>query len=331
MHTRPLAVKAALRPAGSLSYAARVQRLCDFMRNAGALFGGVSIEPSEATGRGLVSEHVFREGATLMSVPVHALTVSADRLLETSESLRALKPPALDTVAHLMTSHSIQDPVLYEQVHLSLLLAAEHNNPESPYNVYLDTLPHPAVDDAAVIALHKDSVDPTVLIEWDDHQREFLSLLRALLRRWGPQAPPVEVAYWALRTVLARMHMLPARGVAPEDMGSTLSYTALSSVDRAKRQNNWIRRFKATVGAVMGNPAAGEDYRLVPTLVPLLDLAGHVPSGNVQVEMTSRDGVGSCVELRAIRPIEKGEEIGLRYNTSQSHAFLLYRFGFVPM
>ncbi|EPY25903.1 hypothetical protein STCU_06419 [Strigomonas culicis] len=229
-----------------------------------------------------------------------------------------------------MTARSILDPVLYEQVHLALLLAAEHMHTESPLNPYLNILPHPAMDDAAVIAQYKDAIDPMLLVEWDDYQREFLAVLRILLRRWGPAAPPVELAYWALRTVFSRMHMLPSHGLAPEDVGSTLNYSALSTVDLANRRTQWRRRIKGTFGALMGNLSAAEEYRLVPTLVPLIDMTPHLPSTNVQVEVGTRPGLGSCVELRALREIEKGERIGMRFNTTQSPAFLLYRFGFIP-
>ncbi|EPY31282.1 hypothetical protein STCU_03533 [Strigomonas culicis] len=230
-----------------------------------------------------------------------------------------------------MTARSILDPVLYEQVHLALLLAAEHMHTESPLNPYLNILPHPAMDDAAVIAQYKDAIDPMLLVEWDDYQREFLAVLRILLRRWGPAAPPVELAYWALRTVFSRMHMLPSHGLAPEDVGSTLNYSALSTVDLANRRTQWRRRIKGTFGALMGNLSAAEEYRLVPTLVPLIDNSTpHLPSTNVQVEVGTRPGLGSCVELRALREIEKGERIGMRFNTTQSPAFLLYRFGFIP-
>lgn len=315
---------------GGADFTVRLTDFCTFMKGSRASLDGVAVRPREGDCRGLYATSIFGEGTTVLSVPLHNLGISADRLLQSSAQLQSLKPPSLDEVRHLMSARSIQDTVLYEQVYLALLLAAEHMQANSTLNTYLNILPHPAINDAAVIAANKRSVDPMALLEWDGYQKELLAVLHIVLRRWGPRAPPVEVAYWALRTVLSRMHMLPVHGVAPEDVGSSLNYTALSTVDRADRQRKWRRRVRAVWGALRGQLSAGEDYRLVPTLVPLLDMAGHLPSGNVRVEVTTRSGIGSCVELRALRKIQSGEEIGLRFNSSQSPAFLLFRFGFIP-
>lgn len=315
----------------SPEFAARVATMVRGALTKGSTFDGLALLPDEATGRGVFADCAYGEGATLLSVPLDGLSISSHQLLRHSPELVAMRPPSLDEVAHLMTSRSIQDPVLFDQVHLALLLAGERMRGEaSPHAAYLDALPYPALDDAAVIGRHKDALDPMVLVEWDDYQKEFLAILHIMLRRWGPHAPPVEVAYWALRTTMCRMHMLPADAVAPTDMGSALNYAALNTVDQADRQHRWVRRVKAAIGAVTGNPTAGEEYRLAPTLVPILDMVGHLPSGNVRVEIASRPEVGSCVELHAVRPIDQGEEIGLRFNSCQTEAFLLYRFGFIP-
>ncbi|EPY39521.1 hypothetical protein AGDE_04153 [Angomonas deanei] len=241
-----------------------------------------------------------------------------------------MKPPTFDDVRRVMAARSVRDAALYEQVYLALLVAGEHLNPDSPLNRYFNLLPHPAMDDALVIRRHKETLDPMLLVEWDDYQKEFLAILHILLKKWGPQAPPIEVAYWAFRTVLSRMHLLPHKGMAPEDVGSSLNYTALTVFDEADRQTRWTKRIKTMLGMALGNINAAQEFYLVPTLVPLIDMTGHLPSSNVQVEVHKRKGLGSCVELQAVRLIEKGEEIGLRYNTSQSPAFLMYRFGFIP-
>ncbi|KAK7197193.1 hypothetical protein NESM_000664700 [Novymonas esmeraldas] len=313
-------------------YTTRVEALCRQMRAAGAEFDGVAVRPAEETGRGLVARCAIREGTTVVSVPLHRCGITADSLLSRDSLVRGARPPSLDEVRHLMNARSIRDPVLCEQVHFALLLAADHMDPDGPRAGYYDILPHPAMDDARVIKLHKDVLDPLLLVEWDDYQREMLAILHQLLRRWdAPQVPPIQVAYWALRTVFSRMHMLPKAGLAPQQVGSTLSYTALSSVDQADLQTRWTRRLKSMVSSLIGNPQAAEEYHLVPTLVPLLDMAPHISSSNVRVEVSTRDAaVGSCAELRAVRDIDAGETVGLRFNASQAPAFLLYRFGFIP-
>ncbi|GET88204.1 hypothetical protein, conserved [Leishmania tarentolae] len=313
-------------------FTARVGALCKQMRAAGAEFDCVAVDPSEEHCRGLVAKCAVREGATLMSVPLQSCGISSEQLLKDNTFVQAMKPPSLDVVRHLLNARSIRDPVMHEQFYLALLIAADHMNPASPRNDYYNLLPHPAIDDALVIQRHKDALDPLLLVEWDDYQKEMLSVLHHLLRRWGsPLTPPIQVAYWALRTVLSRMHMLPKAGLAPQQVGSTLSYRALSAVDQADLQTRWWRRFKSTLRSLTGNPADAEEYHLVPTLVPLLDMTPHIPSSNVQVEVNTRGAdVGGCAELRAVRDIDAGETIGLRFNASQAPAFLLFRFGFIP-
>jgi hypothetical protein len=313
------------------SFTSRVETFCKQMQAGGAVFDCVAVRPEEEDCRGLVAKCPVREGTTVLSVPLHSLAISSEQIMKENTFVRALKPPSLDEVRLLMNSRSIQDPVMYEQVHLALLIAADHLNPASPHSDYYNILPHPAMNDEKVIQRHKDVLDPLLLVEWDDYQKEMLSVLHQLLRRWGTQAPPIQVAYWALRTVFSRMHMLPKAGQAPQEVGSTLSYTALSTVDRADLQTKWWRRFRSTLSSLMGNPAGAEKYHLVPTLVPLVDMTPHISSSNVQVEVNTRDAkVGSCAELRAVRDIEAGESIGLRFNCSQAPAFLLFRFGFIP-
>ncbi|CAJ1008191.1 hypothetical protein Q4I28_003504 [Leishmania naiffi] len=314
------------------SFTARVGSLCQQMHGAGAEFGCVAVVPNEEQCRGLVAKCAIREGTTVISVPLQRCGISSEQLIKDNAFVQAMDPPSLDAVRHLMNTRSIRDPVMHEQLYLALLIAADHMNPASPRSDYYNLLPHPAIDDALVIQRHKDILDPLLLVEWDDYQREMLSILQHLLRRWSSAlTPPIQVAYWALRTVLSRMHMLPKAGLAPQQVGSTLSYTALSTVDQADLQTRWRRRFKSMLSSLTGNPADAEEYHLVPTLVPLLDMTPHISSSNVQVEVNTRDArVNSCAELRAVRDIDAGETIGLRFNTSQAPAFLLFRFGFIP-
>ncbi|EAN85583.1 hypothetical protein C3747_133g49 [Trypanosoma cruzi] len=311
-------------------YERRHETFMRFLTANKAKFDGVDVRPSAEQSRGLIATRKFREGTTVLSVPMHTFAISAERLLE-GEHLRSLHPPTLDEVQSFLTACSIKDPVLCEQVFLALLVAGERLDPKSFFTPYFDSLPYPAVNDEAVMSLHKDVLDPMQLVEWDDHQREWITVFRTLARRWGDKAPPVELCYWAWRTVLSRMHLLPDRGLAPAELGSTLNYFALSTFERAERQTRLLKRIRAMVGAVFGNGNAADDYRLVPTLVPLLDMTNHLPSGNVSVEVQPRPEVGSCAELQAVREIQAGEEIGLCFNRSHRPAFTLYRFGFLPI
>lgn len=59
-----------------------------------------------------------------------------------------------------MSANSIHDPILYEQVYLALLLAGERMNEQSRFRDYFNMLPHPAINDADVIAHYKHILDP---------------------------------------------------------------------------------------------------------------------------------------------------------------------------
>nr|CCC89370.1 unnamed protein product [Trypanosoma congolense IL3000] len=301
-----------------------------FLASSGAVLEGVAVCPSAEQCRGLVATRPFREGTTVLSVPMSTLSITADRLLNT-DFIQSLHPPARDDVRRLLTTRGFKDPVLCDQVHLALLLAGERINSNSPFAPYFDVLPHPAINDGAVIQRYKDVLDPTQLLEWDDHQRDWVTVLRELSERWGTAGPPLEVCYWAWRIVLSRMHMLPDRGLAPGDMGSKLHYSALATYGRAERQTRILKRLRATIGAVFGSDSAAEDYRLVPTLLPLLDMTNHLPSSNVSVEVQPRGDRGSCGELQALREIQAGEQIGLCFNRTHGISFTLYRFGFLPL
>ncbi|CAJ16428.1 uncharacterized protein TEOVI_000271600 [Trypanosoma equiperdum] len=306
------------------------EALMKFLTSSGATFEGVAVRPSAEQCRGLIATQTFREGTTILSVPMTTLSITADRLLNT-DFIRSLNPPTRDDVRRLLMARGVNDPVLCDQVHLALLVAGERINVHSPFAPYFDVLPYPAIDDTAVIQRYKDVLDPTQLLEWDDHQRDWVTVLRALTDQWGNAGPPVEVCYWAWRTVLSRMHMLPDRGLAPADVGSSLHYSALATYGRAERQTRIMKRLRATIGAVFGSDGVAEDYRLVPTLLPLLDMVDHLPSSNVSVEVQPRGDRGSCGELQALREIQAGEHIGFSFNRSQGIPFTLYRFGFLPL
>lgn len=306
--------------------------------------------------RGLIAKKPFRQGMTLASIPMSKAAMTADTLLRTSPFVQAAAPPTFSDVRKVLMTLSVLDPVLHQHVYFAMLLAAERMNPKSFFLPYFEILPHPAVDDAAVMSLHKDVLDPMQLIEWDDHQRLFLTSARELRAIWerrlqrvvagssksssaSPSSapefldapPPLQVLYWAIRTVLSRMHQLPDRGLTPSN--TKLDYSSISTLTILDNQQNALRRWFTSFKGIFleqGEQAA-LDYRLVPTLIPLIDLTGHLPSGNVSVEVQPRGEAGSCVELQAVADIAEGEEVGLCLNKSQSVAFTLYRFGFLPM
>jgi hypothetical protein len=260
---------------------------------------------------------------------MHHLAITAEKLFASSEFVRSAKPPTQDEIRKIMVRESVNDPMIHHQMHFALLLALERMNPKSFFFPYFETLPHPAIDDAKVMGLHKDVLNPVELLEWDGYQRLFISCIRAVLSSWGSGAPPEVVAHWAFRTVMARMHLLPDRGLTPMERGTSLNYSALESLMMVKEQESRLARFRSTIRSLLGQNA--HEYRLVPTLVPVLDRVGHVPAANVSVEVVPRHGFGSCAELQAVTEIQEGEEVGLCFNRSHSAALTLYRFGFLPI
>ncbi|CUF70926.1 Hypothetical protein, putative, partial [Bodo saltans] len=345
---------------------------------------GVALALDPTGARGLVATRPFREGVTVLSVPMSNFALSAASLLEKSATIqRNLSAiPTFDDVRREMTVFSVRDPILLQQMYLAVLLAAERyeaavvpsSSAAKQYGPYFDVLPHPAVNDAVVMGLHKDVLDPMQLMEWDDHQRVFLTVCRHLHEVWvarsksssaaaysgdrssssrasggggaAPSAvvPPVEVLYWAFRTVISRMHLLPDRGLAPPASHTTptnrtltLNYESYAALKAISENESFFQRsvskFKGLFGTREDRDVGlgASDFRLVPTLVPLIDFCGHVSSSNVSVEVQPRPEVGSCVELQAVSPIAKGETIGMCLNRSQSIAFTLYRFGFLPV
>jgi hypothetical protein len=328
---------------------------------------GVALALDATGARGLVATKPFREGVTVLSVPMSRFAMSASSLLENSATIqqRLTVLPTFDDVRKEMTVFSVRDPVLHQQMYLAVLLAAERyeaamtaasSTSAQLFGAYFDVLPHPAVNDTGVIALHKDVLDPMQLMEWDDHQRVFLTVCRHLHEIWVSRSsasqnksstspvPPVEVLYWAFRTVLSRMHLLPDRGLsAPSSTVTatnrklTLNYESYAALKAVAEQESFIRRSAKKLKNLFSTRTDSEvglgssEFRLVPTLVPLIDMCGHVSSSNVSVEVQPRPEVGSCVELQAVSGIAKGETIGLTLNRSQSIAFTLYRFGFLPV
>jgi hypothetical protein len=327
---------------------------------------GVALQLDPAGARGLVATRPFRQGVSVLSVPMSSFALSASSLTETSPTILRDKAmiPTFEDVRREMTTFSVRDPVLHQQMHLAVLLAAERfeaakRPTSSAFSPYFDVLPHPAINDTVVMGMHKDVLDPMQLMEWDDHQRVFLTVCRGLHERWLHKAtsggggggssdksnptnmngtasvPPVEVMYWAFRTVLSRMHLLPDRGLAPPTSAKhKLNYESFAAMRAIAEEESLIRRCIKNVKSIFssGDGSLGSsDFRLVPTMVPLIDMCGHLSSSNVSVEVQPRPEMGSCVELQAVAAIAKGEPIGMCLNRSQSIAFTLYRFGFLPV
>lgn len=354
----------------SLLRTPRLEKLEMWGKAAGLDFArqGVELVPRAQDSRGLVARRTFREGTTVLSIPMNTFALNAETLVKCSAAVKALRPPSFDDVRRVLISLSARDPVLFQQMHLAVLLAAERMNPSSFFAPYFEFLPHPAIDDSNVMTMHKDVLNAIQLVEWDDHQKLFVTACRKIHERWAhavggaakfslnggeqvaaashPAAvaatinfPPVEVLYWAFRTVLSRMHLLPDRGLIPGEQGSKLNYAAFATLQHVAQNETITRRAVNSLkslaerlkGAAPVSGGASGDYRLVPTLVPFIDMTGHLPSGNVSIEVQPRPLVGSCVELQAVAEIADGEPIGVCLNRSQSVAFTLYRFGFLPV
>jgi len=313
---------------------------------------GVKLVPKSSDSRGMVALRNFREGTTVLSIPMeYALNaqnlsrIQHERQQQHKKAAAVAPAPSYEEVKRVMMSASVRDPVLHQQMYLAVLLAAERVAEDSPFSAYFNVLPHPAVNDREVMQLHKDVLDPLQLIEWDDHQRVFVTACRRLHERWTAAAaasggqqtvPPLEVLYWAFRTVLSRMHLLPDRGLVPSMNGSKLNYSAYSTLRQVDQHESLTKRVMSSLRGILPSSRSepvsggGVEFRLVPTLVPVLDMAGHVSSTNVSVEVQPREA-GSCVELQAVTAIAAGEAIGMCVNRSQSVAFTLFRFGFLPV
>ena len=300
------------------------------------------LKMNPTTGRGLFAKKRILPGETLVSVPMYNLALNATSLLQYSPAVQKAEPPQLDVVKRNLMVRGVRDPVLFQLMHLSMLITAERNDPNSFFGPYFDVLPYPAVDDKVVMSTYKGILDAPAILEWGEQRQEFGILCKKLADAWGDKCPHPVLLDWAWRTTLGRQHMLPDRGLTPS---STLHYSALhayksaDSVGLTAALRRFGKRFtnklpmsvrQATgIGSLTADDE--EEYRLVPTLVPILDQLGHVSSSNVSVEVVPRGDAGSCAELHALTEIQPGEEVGICFSRAHSVAFTLYRFGFIPM
>lgn len=296
------------------------------------------------TGRGLYAKKRIISGEIIVSVPMHNLAVSGTSLITYSPTVKRLEPPQLDSIKRAMLVRGIKDPVLYNLMQLALCVAAERSNPDSFFSPYFDVLPHPAISDASVMAMYKSVLDAPDILEWGEQRKEFGIVCKKLCDTWAKdKCPPPVLVDWAWRTVLARQHMLPDRGLTPQSVGSsTLNYNAYNTYNTLEtmswkgKAKSLVRKFTGLLPESLqlfpaGSEADADQYRLMPTLMPILDQVGHLPQSNCAVEVTPRDANGSCAELQAIRDIQPGEQIGLSFSRAHSAAFTLYRFGFLPV
>ena len=340
-------------PTSSVSVPQLQDRFEHWLNANNAVWAGNAVVQLTVSGRdaemrrGLVATKNFRSGMTIMALPMQNMVLSNATLTAAhrnrANSMRqdeaALLPPIDETTVHqLLISRGVADPGICPQVYLALLLAAERMQADSFYAPYLDLLPYPAVPDAAVMRLHKEILSPMDLLEWDDHQREFNTSIRTIHARWEhaspAAAPPLEVLYWALRTIFARHFQLPDKGLTPMAAGSKLDYMSFQNLKMLVTDSSRLRRLVQKVKSCLPQSEADSaftNYQLVPTLVPLLDLTGHRMPSNVITEVRPRAELGSCVELQAVSDIKEGDELVASYNRCHSIAFTLYRFGFLPV
>lgn len=295
-----------------------------WLAKSGAKVDNVLLRPSADQCRGLVARKRIRPGQPVVSIPLDRMSINAATLMK-SPRVEKLLPPSHDTVKETLILFGVNDPGLVDQFHLALLIAAERCSPDSPFAPYFDSLPHPAVDDASVMRIHKDFLDAEQLLEWDDHQRVFVSVMRKLRSKWGAAAPPEQIVYWAWRTVLSRQLMMPNRGLAKEE--AKLNFQSLFTLNST---DYTLGHRLSQLWTSVTKPAE-VDFRLVPTLVPVVDMVSHNSSGNVSIEVYPRPELGSCAELQAIADIREGENITICFSRVHSIPFTLYRFGFLPV
>eukprot|EP00758_Cryptobia_borreli_P006755 Tbor_TRINITY_DN5198_c6_g4::TRINITY_DN5198_c6_g4_i1::g.25671::m.25671 len=292
-----------------------------------------------STGRGLYSKKRIMAGERIVSIPMHNIIMNAKTLASYSQVVKKYEPPQLDAVKRVMMSRGIRDPALYHMMHLSLLVACERSDTDSFFTPYFDVLPHPAIPDKDVIALHKSSIDAPCILEWGEHRQEFAVVCRKLMDVWDAEGSgqyPVHplIIDWAWRTILSRQHMLPDTCVK-----SSLNYNAFSTfydidsmgwspIIRKMLRKVFPERILKAGESFLGKDY-GDEYRLVPTLVPVIDQIGHLSAGNASVEVVTRDV--TYAELHATCDIQPGEEVGMSLSRSHTAAFTLYRFGFLPL
>jgi hypothetical protein len=169
------------------------------------------------------------------------------------------------------------------QLELALLVAAERWDQASPHAPYFDSLPHPAVNDTAVLAAHEGLMDAGDLRAYADYQRDFGVMLQSLQRLWAKAAvkgsdgsnaqegvPALPVLHWAWRTVLSRQNPLPLYG-AP-------------NVSRKERRDFSTLHFVQWVSLRQGT----KEGMLLPTLTPFFDLVDHGPVPNVRIDVVMR-------------------------------------------
>lgn len=289
---------------------------------------GATINLRPTDGRGVFATAAHRRGTTVVSVPLRtALSAATAAALPT---VQRAKIPPYAAVRDVLLNASVSDTAVALQVHLALALAVERaSGPASRFAPYFDVLPHPAVDEAAVAALHEGVLSEEDKEEYADHVRFFHGVLGRIADRWpaGGQRPPDPVLDWAWRTVLQRQHLLPEHG-APPTAFRRLGFVSwfLLRGDRSFAARMWDRLLRR------GDDSGGSgDRRLVPTLVPVVDAMAHGPSGNATVEVAQRGSHGVCAEIQLLADVAKGEELVITFSRAHSLPMTLYRFGFVPL
>lgn len=319
---------------------ARCDRFEAWCKTRGITYDGVCLNIHEDTGRGMKAIRKFYTGQTVVRVPLHPCTISEETLVPeggekkgadkrwASDALIAANVPSLERVKSVMMLHGCHDPMMYRHFHLALAVAVERMNPNSEFAPYFDILPHPAIDDELVMALHKDSLNLGQKIEWQDFLNEFHLMTKEMCSRW-PQHPPEQVILWAWRTVLARNNPFPNRKFEQNMTKGKLHFSSVFELNRAK---NYFQKLKSKY--VDGEKFV-EEYQLIPTLTPVVDLVSHVATGNVSIDMrteTNPDGSQTpFIELLATTTIMPGDVIGYRFARTHGVPFTLFRFGFLPL
>ena len=230
-------------------------------------------------GRGLFTTTSVPKDKVLVSVPLKDCVITYESLMKNSSYVKKCVPPPRSFIHSLLLSMGINESMLVEQVQLAVAVACERLNPGSEFLAYFNTLPHPAVDNERVLALHRDTLSRVERREYEAYLRAFVAVARGVEGHWRAGCdvprPRVPVLDWALRTVLARQTPLPA---APPGGLGLVSHARLRA------------------------------HQPPPALAPLLDAVRHSPVPNVRLEVAARPG--PCAELQAIADIPPPHRTG---------------------
>jgi hypothetical protein len=271
-----------------------------------AILDGTAEERSAATarfdfrgGRGMLATRDFEPGSALLRAPVAALAINVETLqrrhggsLETRYSkddatAAAFKGmPTSHAVHDIVKDMMIRDTFYHHQLYLTMWVAWERFDADSPLTPYFNTLPVPAVDNDVVLVVHAGGLSSAQSSEYMEYHQDFLFALKRIRSAWVDRVtrlavsqdlkdrallrvPPIQVMDWAWRTVLGRQLPLPPSHLAPAQS------CFRGSTNRSVNYTQWFELQQ-------------QQHLLMPSLVPFFDLLDHQPVPNVEIDVIMR-------------------------------------------